>query len=199
MNRKAAALTVLLLAACARSEDAVLLPLDNNQAAAKVETVRPDRDDSGIALGAWRETLQDDQPVLEFGPTGAAALFSLRCDARRGVLLQRHGQSTTGELPIMRVTIGGANRQLAVTATAGANPMLRAALAAGDPLLPALSNAAGPIAIRIGDGSPLNLPPGPAIGTYLARCANGAAPATPAPAAESNGAAPANQAATKGD
>ena len=71
MNRITAAFALVLLAACARSEDAVLLPLDNNQAEAAVETVRPDRDDQELALGAWRETLQDEQRALEFGPTGA--------------------------------------------------------------------------------------------------------------------------------
>jgi len=200
MNRITAAFAVLLLAACARSEDAVLQPLDNNQAAAQVETVRPDRDDGEVALGAWRETLQDDQPVLEFGPTGAPALFSLRCDARRGVMLQRHGQTVTGDLPVMRITVGGTNRQLAVTATSDPNPMLRATLPAGDTLLPALSGASGPIAVRTGDAAPLNLPASPAIGAYFGRCANGGTPAAAAPAdAEGNSAAPANQAAAKGD
>lgn len=199
MNRIAAAFAILLLAACARSEDAVLQPLDNNQAAAQVETVRPDRDDQEMALGAWRETLQDDQPVLEFGPTGAPALFSLRCDARRGVLLQRHGQMPADDLPVMRIAVGGASRQLAVTATSGTNPILRAVLPPGDPLLTTLGGAQVPIAIRVGDSAPLNLPPGPAIGTYLDRCANGAPSVATATSDESNSAAPANQAATKGN
>ena len=82
----------------------------------------PIADDEEVALGAWRETLQDEQRVLEFGPTGAPPLFSLRCDARRGVLLQRHGLASAGDLPVMRVSVGSEARQLAVTGTGGANP-----------------------------------------------------------------------------
>lgn len=196
MNRKAVAIILVTLAACARSEDAVLLPIDNNQAA-KVETVRPDRDEQEIAIGAWRESLQDDQPALEFGPAGAPALFSLRCDARRGVLLQRHGPAPTGELPVMRVSVGSASRQLAVTSTSGATPMLRAALAPSDPLLATLASATGPIAIRVGDSASLNLPPDPAIGSYIGRCANGEAPAAADAGASTNAAA--NQSAPQGN
>jgi hypothetical protein len=172
MTRTAAAFAFVLLAACARSEEASMGPLDSNQTQ-KVETVRPERDDQEVALGAWRETLQDEQRALEFGPTGAAPLFSLRCDARRGVLLQRHGLAPSGDLPVMRVSVVGATRQLALTGSSGPNPMLRAALGAGDPLLAALGRAAGPIAIRVGDAPPLNLPPSPLIGTYIGQCANG--------------------------
>lgn len=193
MTRTAAALAILLLTACARSEEASMVPADANQALQKVETVRPDRDDGEIALGTWREALQDDQRALEFGPTGAPALFSLRCDARR-LLLQRHGPPPAGELPVMRVQVGGETRQLAVTAGAGANPMLRAALAAGDPLLAALGRSGAPLSIRVGDTAALNLPPSPLVATYATQCAGGQAEEV-----AGNSAAPANQAADAGD
>ena len=138
MTRTAALLSLILLGACARSEEARLDSNDANQAGQRVETVRPDRDDDEVALGAWREGLQDEQRVLEFGPTGAPPLFSLRCDARRGVLLQRHGLAPSGDLPVMRVSVGNEARQLAVTGTSGPNPMLRVALSGSDSLLAAL-------------------------------------------------------------
>ena len=91
MTRKAPALTLILLAACARSEDASLSrPTATRRAT--VETVPPRARRGGgrrSAHGARRS--QDDQRALEFGPAGAPPLFSLRCDARRGMLLQRHG------------------------------------------------------------------------------------------------------------
>ena len=167
MTRAATAFSLLLLAACARSETASIAPSDGNQAVQEVETVRPERDDEEVALGEWRETLQGDQPALEFGPAGAPPLFSLRCEARRGILLQRHGQTPAGDLPVMLVSVGSETRRLAVTAGDGPIPMLRAALNASDQLLGILSRAQSPIAVRIGDSPPLILPPAPAIGAYI--------------------------------
>ena len=60
--------------------------------------------------------------ALEFGPAGAPPLFSLRCDARRGVLLQRHGQAPAGDLPVMLVSVGSETRRLAVTARRRPDP-----------------------------------------------------------------------------
>ena len=71
MIRNAPILALLLVAACARSEEANLVPSDGNETR-EVETVRPERDDQELALGAWRDTLQEEQGALEFGPGGAA-------------------------------------------------------------------------------------------------------------------------------
>jgi len=199
MTRVAPVLALLLLAACARSEEASMGPADSNQAVQKVETVRPERNDEELALGEWRESLQEEQQALEFGPTGAPPLFSLRCDARRGILLQRHGLAPSGDLPVMLVSVGSETRRLAVTGSGGPNPMLRAALNASDQLLTILGRAATPIAIRIGDSPPLNLPPSPMIGTYIAECASGGASRGGGADAAGNGAAPANEAASAGD
>lgn len=166
-------LVVLLLAGCARSEDAAVV--DDMNALQAVERVRaPERDDEEIALGEWRDTLQDQDVALEFGPAGAAPLFSIRCDARRTLFLQRHGVTATGDLPMMLVTIGSETRRLAVTGAGGPMPMLRSSLAPSDPLVATLAAAATPIVIRIGDAPPLVMPPSPAIGAFLARCESGA-------------------------
>jgi hypothetical protein len=197
MIRNALPFALILLAGCARSEEASVAPSNENQAIQAVETVRPERDDQEPALGEWRDTLQEDQRAIEFGPRGAPPLFSLRCDARRGVLLQRHGLTPSGDLPVMLVTVGSETRRLAVTSGDGPIPMLRAALNSSDQLLTILSGATSPIAIRIGDSPPLILPPSPALGAYIAQCAGGASPA-PAPTERApavNNAAPANAAA----
>lgn len=198
MARPLLSLALILLAgACARSEDASVVADINGQTTA-VERVRtPEADDDEVALGEWRDSLQDDFAALEFGPAGAPPLFSLRCDGRRGAFLQRHGAALSGDLPTMLVTIGSETRRFAVTSTGGSIPMLRAALTQGDPFRQTLAGASEPITIRIGDSPPLVLPPGPQIRTFLERCtsaeARGAAAADAAEngAAEANGAAPA--------
>lgn len=192
--RKAFFLAVLLAAGCARSEDASVVA-DRNEMQAVEQVRTPEQDDDDLALGEWRETLQEDLPALEFGPRGAPPLFSLRCDERGGVLLQRHGTVPVGDLPMMLVTIGSETRRLAVTTAGGAVPMLRAALTPSDPFIVTLSRATTPIVIRIGDSPPLALPPAPSIAAFVTRCArNAAAPPTDADgnvAAEANAAAPA--------
>lgn len=184
---------LVLLAGCARSEEANLMPADANGSTRIAETVRPERDDQEPALGQWRETLQDEARAIEFGPAGAPPLFSIRCDARRGILLQRHGIEAAGDLPVMLVSVGSETRRLAVTSGEGPLPMLRASLNASDVLVAGLSRAAAPIAVRIGDSPPLILPPSPLIGTYITQCTTGALPG-PGGTAAANETAPANDA-----
>ena len=193
MNVRILVPAILLLCACARSEDATVNGNTNQlQPVERVHTSNSDEEE--IAIGEWRETLQDDNGALEFGPRGVTPLFSFRCEARHAVALQRHGVVETGDLPTMLVSVGSETRRLAVTSVDGAVPMLRASLAPNDPFIATLSDAAEPIVVRIGETPPLALPTSPSIGAFLERCETGAAPVTELPAA-ANAAAPANEAA----
>ena len=195
-SARALSLILVLLAGCARSEDAAVIA-DSNELQA-VERVRtPELDDDDVAIGDWRDALQENQLALEFGPAGAPPLFSLRCDERRTLFLQRHGTLPTGDLPMMLLTIGSETRRLAVTSAGGGVPMLRASVPPSDNLVDILGDASSPIIIRIGDAVPLALPPAPAIGTFLMRCRSGALPAAGDGAADANAAAPANAAAAE--
>ncbi len=184
----------LALAGCARSEDASVVA-DTNGAAAPVERVRPAQlEDDEVALGDWRDSLQDEFAALEYGPDGAPPVFSLRCDGRRGAFLQRHGAVLAGDLPTMLVTVGSDTRRFAVTGTSGASPLLRATLTSGDPFRQTLAAAADPIVVRIGDSPPLTLPPSDRIGPFLDGCASPdgrSAPRAEEAPVEANGAAPA--------
>jgi hypothetical protein len=174
MRPVAPILALIALAACARSEDASTLPSDSNGLAPATSPARSaEGDEDELAIGEWRDSLQDDAQALEFGPQGAAPLFSMRCDSRRGVVLQRHGIPLTGDLPMMMVTIGNDTRRLAVTGGTGTIPMLRATLTARDPLLATLAQEGSPITVRVGDTPPLVLPPSPTIGEFVALCASG--------------------------
>lgn len=173
MIRHALPVILVLLAGCARTEDASNTTIDSNALA--VERVRSlDQNDQEVALGEWRQSLQDEYAALEFGPAGAPPVFSLRCDDRRGVLLQRHGTAPIGDLPMMLVTLGNETRRLAVTSAGGSIPMLRASLPPQDAMLERLAAVDERITIRIGDSGPLVLPPSPSIGAFVAGCASGA-------------------------
>jgi len=158
MTRRAILLSLVLIAACARSEDASVV-VDTNELRAMEQVRTPEQDDEELALGEWRETLQDEQAALEFGPNGAPPLFSLRCEARRSVFLQRHGAAPSGDLPVMLVSIGSETRRLAVTNVGGTVPMLRASLAPSDTLVETFTTAATPITVRVGAAPPMVMPP----------------------------------------
>ena len=191
MMRRAIFPALLLVAACARSEDAsVVADSNDNQEVERVRT--PEADDEEIAIGQWRETMQDEQPALEFGPTGAPPLFSLRCDARRSIYLQRHGAAAAGDLPVMLISIGSETRRLAVTGVGGPTPMLRASLAPSDTLVDTLAGATTPITLRVGD-APLVLPADPGIATFLGRCESGEAARGAGNESAGNAAADANE------
>lgn len=173
MIRHALPLVLVLLAGCARSEEATFSSIGNESGQAV--TVRASQDDEDeVALGEWRAGLQEEQSTLEFGPSGAPPLFSLRCDPRRNTLLQRHGAAPSGDLPVMLVTVGSETRRFALTSAGGALPMLRATLPSTDPFRAVLAGAeTTSIIVRIGDSPPLVLPPSPMIGAYATACENG--------------------------
>ena len=182
----------LLLAACARSEEASLVQPDSNQGYNRVGAVTtPEQDDGEAAIGEWRASLQEDRAALEFGPMGTEPLFSLLCTDARGVLLQRHGGAPNGPLPAMQITIGNNNERLPVTAGGATIPMLRAELTQGSRLLQALVSSVQPITVRLDDAAPLVIPASPLVADYLRTCTQG----QPARASTSNPAAPAGNSA----
>lgn len=176
------------LAACADSEPPEAVPTDDGGAYNVVTPVKaPIADDAEPAIGQWIQSMQDEQPVLQFGPANTEPLFSIGCDARGGILLNRHGAIAGNAGEMMTITIGSDSRNLAVNAAQGPLPKLRASVPAQDELLGQLSKAQQPIRISMGDGPPLVLPVAPAINEFISGCGNPRAQAaTPAPEAAGN-------------
>jgi hypothetical protein len=173
--KPAAVFALILLAACARTEDASVRPQESNDSNRTVEQVRqPVADPEEQALGEWRLGLQQERQALEFGPSGTTPLVTIVCGDRGGFVLERPGALPPGAAPSLSVAIGGAQaRQLPLTTGTGATAVQSATIAAGDPLLQQLASAQGPIALRFGDGSPLVLPQSPLIGQFAGSCAGG--------------------------
>lgn len=180
MRRLLVPSALILLAACARTEEASLIPPEELATNAAEEILAAEPEEQELALGEWRESLQDDRPALEFGPTGTEPLFSMTCGEGRGLTLQRHGTVPIGGLERMQIVTDGQARELAVTASAGTVPMLTASVPSNEPLIAELAGSQGPITIQIGDGAPLLLPPNPLIGEFAATCAGTATQAAQA-------------------
>lgn len=181
MLRSSLCSVLLLLAGCARSEEA-------QYSQANVPVVTLNAADQGeedeLAIGTWQNGTQDGQTILEFGAVGALARFSLSCDTRRNLILQWPGTAPSGDLPRMLVTIGSETRQFPLASAGNANPMLRATLAANDPYMRVLTGATARIVVRIGETQtqPLVMPASPAIAIYARQCTNGEVQATLPPA-----------------
>jgi hypothetical protein len=171
MIRPALLSAIVLLAGCARSEEARYAKVENVQLPA-LNAADP-ADDDGLTIGTWQNGLQQDRAVLEFGPVGAPARFSLSCDDRRNLLLLWPGAPPEGDLPTMFLQVGSETRRLAVVSDGGATPMLRATLQQGDPFVRVLTGAQSRIAAQVGDAERLAMPPSPSIGAYVQQCASG--------------------------
>jgi len=194
MKPAAAAFSLILLAACARTEDASVRPAESNESYSAVERVRDEAaEDREPALGEWRRALQEERPALEFGPAGTAPLITIVCGERGGLVLQRPGAAASGTSPTLSVTVGGQGRQLPVASAGGATPMQRATLAPGDMLIQQLASATAPIALRFGDGTQLLLPQSQLIGQFAQGCSTGFPRNAGAPEADGNGQAAAAQ------
>lgn len=177
MPRLVAFSALLVLAACADSEPPDPTPADDDGAYNMIDPVTTQvTQDTAPAIGNWTRTMQDERPALAFGPTGAEPLFSLRCDEREGILLNRHGVVETGSAGMMTLTLGGDQHRLAVDPVAGPLPMLRATVSANDPVLDALGAQESPLELEVGDGPPLVLPPSPMIGAFISACGRGETP-----------------------
>lgn len=199
MPRLVALSAFLVLAACADSEPPDPTPADDDGAYNMIDPVTAEvTQDRAPAIGNWTRTMQDERPALAFGPTGAEPLFSLRCDDREGILLNRHGVVEKGSAGMMTLTLGENQHRLAVNPVEGPLPMLRATLFANDPLLEALAGHDGPLELEVGDGPPLVLPPSPLMGEFIEACGRGETPPLVATGNEeadnvANAAAPADE------
>lgn len=174
------------LAACADSEAPDAVPANDNGGYNVAEEVRaPLRDETQPTIGQWIEAMQEERPALVFGPPNTEPLFSLRCDDRDGLLLNRHGIVEAGSV-MMTVAIGSASRQLAVTPVSGPLPMLRAAVPAQDQLMVELGKSPA-FRVMVGDNPELALPASPLVGQFVAGCANPDAPPAETEAANKAG------------
>jgi len=186
MFSRALPLAIVLLAGCARSEDASIT-VDMNQIAPDI-ALRNNADEE-IAVGTWAEATQENSPALEFTDATGQPVLSLRCAERGGLMLQRHGASQASGNLSMTVNVGRRGRDIPAQLIDGG--LLRATLTSGDPLITALGGAATPIGVRAVGAAPLLLPPGPPLSAFVSRCAASTQPGSAAPVSAGNSAAPA--------
>lgn len=184
-----------VLAGCADSEPPDAAQTDESGAYNMVApvTAKFEAEEAAPAIGEWRRSMLEEQPALLFGPAGTEPLFSIRCAAGGGVLLQRHGAIAIGSGEQMKIAFGVQAEQRNVEAVQGPPPLLRAVLGSDDALVAQIADARQPMAVAIGDEPALVMKPDPLIGEFVRSCggekaasggeaAKGAAPAAETPA-----------------
>jgi hypothetical protein len=186
--------SLLVLAACAKSEEASLVPPQEDEGYNLVDPVTSPVVEGGeVALGEWVQSVQGEQPALAFGPPSTEPLFSVRCDSGRGLLLQRHGVIPQPGMNMMLIQAGTETRRMAVNPVEAPVPLLRGAVPSGAELVAELASAQDRISVRIGNGEPLIMPASPLIGDFIRGCSEGSGEAA-GNEQSANEAAPANEA-----
>lgn len=142
--------------------DPVVDPLAGNGSAAAEE-----------ASGRWASGTVEGKPALVFEQAGSGAAFSISCDDRGGLVLQRRGVPATGGLRMMQVTFAGETRRLAVNELETQQPVLQAIIPFNDELISRLKSVQAPLIVSAGDGGSLTLPASPEVSRLVRTCAGG--------------------------
>ena len=158
----------VLLAGCARTEEA-----DESQAderaneAAQLNAAAGESD--GLTKGAWAV---GSEASFE-GASGAIELV-IRCDQRRGLVIQRPGLVPRGQLALLQLRSGRVVRRLAVTAPVGGSAGIEAVVPYNDQLIEPLMRFDEPLEVRFAGLDTLQLPPSWQVAGFVRDCQNAA-------------------------
>lgn len=108
-----------------------------------------------LAPGDWVYRQDQRGSIALFGPIGANALVTLRCDRTlRKVYLAREGRSVG---PIV-IRSSSAMKEFASAPTGGTPPYIATEIAPSDPILDAMALSRGRIAINVAGQQPIAIP-----------------------------------------
>jgi hypothetical protein len=168
--RHAFLIAAFALAACARSEPVDeefgedLANADNALAEALAD------DDEQVRSGSWLPGAEGAYQAIAFQQPNGEILFRIRCDDRGGLVLQRPGLVSRGNLALMQLRTGDTVRRLAATTAAGPPPMVQASVPYNDQLIGALMTFDEPLEVSYEGLETLALPPSPAVGDLVRTC-----------------------------
>ncbi len=128
-------------------------------------------EDSPASPGEWVYRQDKRGSIALFGPTGADALFAVRCDAEaKRVYLTHTGQFAAGESGKMTIRTTSALKTFAAANTGGTPPLVAAELAAGEPHLDMMAYSRGKFVVQIKGTPDLVVPSWPEIARVVEDC-----------------------------
>lgn len=137
-----------------------------NEVAPVVAEAQPGQ--PGPTPGTW----VPDQAAraLVFTGAGGAPLVRLACDDRGGMIIERLGQESIGDIEMMELHVDGEIARLALNEVETEPPVLRAAVPFNDDLLVRLAFPQGLLSIKAGDTPRLQLPLDEETARQVAAC-----------------------------
>ena len=193
-------LTAALVTACAQTE-----PADSNAGDDLQQIAQPtiDSAEDPTSPGNWEAGAQGEAQSVAFRNPDGETIFTIRCDLRGGLVVQRPGLIARGNLALMQLRTADVVRRLAVNAATGEQPQVEARVPYNDEVIASLMRFDEPLEVRYEGLETLVLPPNPLVADLVRTCqqttsAGGATagqPASPAePSATQQGEAPATTA-----
>ena len=179
-------LAASVLAACARSEPADPTPGGDLELA---EPRVDDQPENSTTAGEWEAGAQGQSQSVAFRGPENNVLFTIRCDVRGGLIVQRPGLIARGNLALMQLRTADVVRRLAVNAAAGPQPLVEARIPYNDQMISGLMSFDEPLEVRYEGLDTLVLPPNPLVGDLVRTCQQTSAAAAEA-AAQANQVAP---------
>ncbi len=97
-------------------------------------------------------------------------LLVIRCDQRRGLIVQRPGLVPRGQLALLQLRIGGVVRRLAVTGSIAGAPQVEAVVPYNDQLIAPLMRFDDPLEVHFTGLDTLRLPPSWQVAGFVRDC-----------------------------
>ena len=135
----------------------------------------PDPVASGVpapqyAPGDWRAEQVGEAQGLLFGEAIGPSLFRMYCDGRGGVVFERLGVESTGDIEMMEVQAGDEVARLALNEVETERAILRASVPFNHNLMTRLLRSEGELYVKAGETPALRLPLNENTAALARRC-----------------------------
>ena len=159
--------TAAFLAACAQTEPAETAAADDVQ---EVELPTLDTAEDPTTPGNWEAGAQGEAQSVAFRNPDGQAVFTISCDLRGGLVVQRPGLVARGNLALMQLRTADVVRRLAVNAGNSGEPQVEARVPYNDEMIAALMRFDEPLEVRYEGLETLVLPANPLVGGLVRTC-----------------------------